>query len=86
MVMDEIAKEIIKQEKGINIPNTNKRLGCLLWMDDVVPIAENQEDLQEMLNITGNIANKYHTVFGEGKKAQYISRPGKCILLQNWEK
>ena len=42
MVMDEIAKEI-KQEKGINIPNTDKKLGCLLWMDDVVLIAENQE-------------------------------------------
>ena len=73
MVMDEIAKEIIKPEKGINIPNTNKKLGCLLWMDDVVLIAENQEELQEMLNITENIANKYHIVFGEEKsKAMHI--------------
>ena len=39
--------------------------GCLLW---IVPIAENQEELQEMLNIPENIANKYHIVFGEEKR------------------
>ena len=66
-VMDEIAKEIEKRNIGVPIPNSNRRIGCLLWMDDVVLLAENEKDLQEMLTITKKTADKYHIVFGQEK-------------------
>ena len=46
---------------------SGKIIGSLLWMDDVVLMAETAEDLQEMLNITKKVADKYHIVFGEEK-------------------
>jgi hypothetical protein len=47
LVMDEIAKEITKTKKGCPIPrNTNIKLGCLLWMDDVVLITDNEKEIQ----------------------------------------
>ena len=36
-------------------------------MDDVLLMADNEKDLQTLLNITVNTANKYHIVFGEEK-------------------
>ena len=36
-------------------------------MDDVALITENHKDLQEMLNITYDVANKYHIEFGMAK-------------------
>jgi hypothetical protein len=66
-VMDEIAKEIQNQNKGIQINESGNRIGCLLWMDDVVLMAESEKELQEMLNITQKVANKYHIVFGKEK-------------------
>ena len=65
--MDEIAKEIQKTNIGIEIPGSNTKIGCLLWMDDVLLMADNEKDLQTLLNITVNTANKYHILFGEEK-------------------
>ncbi len=77
-VMDEIAKEICKMNKGIKIPGTEKTIGCLLWMDDVLLMANSEEELQNMLNETDKIANKYHLVFGEEKsKVMIIGKKGK---------
>ena len=36
-------------------------------MDDVALIADNHKDLQEMLNITYDVANKYYIEFGMAK-------------------
>ena len=36
-------------------------------MDDVLLMADNEKDLQTLLNITVNTENKYHMVFGEEK-------------------
>ena len=47
-VMDEIAKEIQKLNKGIKIPHKKERIGCLLWMDDVLLMADNEKDLMIM--------------------------------------
>jgi hypothetical protein len=66
-VMDEIAKEIQKQNKGIQLNEGENRVGCLLWMDDVVLMAESEDELQEMLDITQSVANKYHIIFGKAK-------------------
>ena len=41
-LMDEIAEEINKYELGVNTNNTSHpKLGCLLYMDDVVLILSN---------------------------------------------
>ena len=51
-VMDEIAKEIQKTNIGIKIPGNNTKIGCLLWMDDVLLMADNEKDLQTLLNVS----------------------------------
>jgi hypothetical protein len=66
-VMDEIAKELQKENRGIRIGDTENKIGCLLWMDDVVLMAESPTELQEMLNTTKRVADKYHIVFGKEK-------------------
>ena len=55
LLMDEINKEIEINAKGITVPNTEKKVGCLLWMDDVALISTEEKELQEMLNITNDI-------------------------------
>ena len=67
VLMDEINKELEKQNIGINMEELDEIIGCLLWMDDVVLIAESKEQMQKMLNITNEIAGKYRIVFGEKK-------------------
>ena len=75
LLMDEIAKRIEKRNKGVQIPNSNKQIGCLLWMDDVVLIHNTHEGLQDLLDITDNIAKKYHIAFGRDKsKAMHIGK------------
>ena len=67
LIMDEINKEIVKQKVGPKLTNTEEHIGCLLWMDDVALIADNTKNLQNMLNITYDVANKYHIEFGMAK-------------------
>ena len=66
-LMDEIGKEIKKHNLGIQLPQTDEKLGCLLWMDDVALIANTQQQMQDMLNITQEISNRYRIKFGEEK-------------------
>ena len=40
--MDAIAKEIQQKYIGIKIPGSNTKIGCLLWMDDVLLMADNK--------------------------------------------
>ena len=73
LVMDEIAKEITKTNKGCPIPgNPNDKLGCLLWMDDVVLVTNNELEIQELLDITHATAGKYHIEFGQ-EKSKYMT-------------
>ena len=65
-LMDEIAKEVKQRNLGVNMGQGTK-IGCLLWMDDVALISENKEEMQEMLNITEEIGNRYRIKFGEEK-------------------
>ena len=65
VLMDEINKEIEKENLGINIEELGEIIGCLLWMDDVVLIAESKQQMEKMLEITNKIACKYHIEFGE---------------------
>ena len=67
-VMDEIAEEINKYELGVNTNNTSHpKLGCLLYMDDVVLINNSAQEMQTMLDITNDISSRYRIVFGKEK-------------------
>ena len=66
-MMDEIAKEIQKQNLGVQLTNSQKKVGCLLWVDDVVLISNDEKELQKMLDITDEIAKRYHLEFGKEK-------------------
>ena len=65
-LMDEIAKEIDKRGLGVTIA-PNRKIGCLLWMDDVVFITEKHQEMQEMLDIAHTAATRYRLKFGEEK-------------------
>ena len=67
LVMDEIAKKLNEEEQGCKIPGSDKKVGCLLWMDDVVLMNETPQGLQEMLTTTNIVAKKYHIHFGKEK-------------------
>ena len=81
------SKEIKKAGKGVTVGDT--KIGCLLWMDDVVLISNNKKEMEEMLKITDDIAKRYHLQFGKdksqvmaiGKKARkYKFKLGEMIL------
>ena len=74
VLMDEIAKEIEKKEMGVKITQ-DKKIGCLLWMDDVVLISEKKTEMQEMLNVVHSMATRYRLKFGAEKSK--IMRIGK---------
>ena len=67
--MDEVNKEIQKLNIGIELTNQDMTIiiACLLWMDDVVLIADNPKDMQELLNTTDHVSNKCHVAFGKEK-------------------
>ena len=46
---------------------TGNKVDSLLWMDDVCLIHHDQEKLQEILNVTNYVAQKYHIEFGAAK-------------------
>ena len=47
--INEFAKMIKESAVGVRICNV--QTGCLFWADDVILIADNNKDLQTMLNI-----------------------------------
>ena len=67
LIMDEINKEIQKHKLGPKFDNLQQSTGCLLWMDDVALVSSDTDELQAMLNITHDIASRYHIEFGEAK-------------------
>jgi hypothetical protein len=76
-VMDEIAKQMMKENIGIEV-NGQEKVGCLLWMDDVVLLAKSEKELQKMLDITKRVADEYHIVFGKEKsKVMVLNRKNK---------
>ncbi len=78
LLMDEISKEIAKESKGIELPNTDSKVGDLLWVDDVALMSTDEKQLQEMLNITNETAKKYRIEFGKEKsKILKIGKKGE---------
>ena len=66
-LIDEIAKEIKHENTGKTTINDTELTGCLLWMDDIALIHHDDKELQKMLNITEEIAKRYHIKFSEAK-------------------
>ena len=66
-LMDEIAKDLQEKSAGYQKIWSNTTMGCLLWMDDVVLIHRDNEEIQKMLSITNEIAKRYHIKFGKEK-------------------
>ena len=74
--MDEIAKELKSKKVGNQQVWNSNINGCLLSMDDVALFHHDKEELQNMLDITDDIATRYHIKFGKlfekvFKKAKY---------------
>ena len=65
-IIDEIAKELKLRNLGYETKSKVK-LDSLLWMDDVYLIHHDLNKLQEILDITNHVANKYHIQFGAAK-------------------
>ena len=79
--MDEITKEIGKNPKcNINIGDETTP-GCFLWMDDVVLMHTDPRMIQNMLDTTYRLAQRYRIKFGtEKSKVLHIDPPSP---LQN---
>ena len=71
-LMDEISKKIKENNLGIYIPSIEEKIGCLLWMDDVILISTEIPEHQIMLNITDNVAGTYHVEFGDDKSKSMV--------------
>ena len=82
LLMDEISKEIHRNQKGVKLEDINETIGCLLWMDDVLLIAEDPNEMKEMLKITDRVANIYHIEFGKAKSnVMKIGKKGEDISM-----
>ena len=67
IMMDQINQAIKAQNLGIHIEGTHIKIPSLLWVDDVLIMAETKEELQKMLDTINDIAAKYHIEFGMPK-------------------
>ena len=67
LLMDEINKEIKKENLGIQIDGMSEKIGSLLWVDDVFAVETNTANFQKELDITNNTSNIYHIEYGAPK-------------------
>ena len=58
LYLNELSKMLDKHEVGVHIMGVN--IKCLFWADDVVLLANNEQDLQRMLNIAAEFSHKWH--------------------------
>ena len=82
IIMDEISKELQEKNQGISIAENGIKQGTLLWVDDVFLIALEGE-LQNPLDITNEISNKYHIEYGEQKSNALPIKTGKRKIKEN---
>ncbi len=72
LLMDEIAKEVKKDNQGVKLSNNKEPIGSLLWVDDVALMSMDEKELQDMLNTTNQTASKYRIAFGKEKSQVMI--------------
>ena len=66
-LIDEIAKELTKEQIGNQRLWSNTVPGCLLWMDDVALAHQDKKEVKKMLNTTDEMAKRFHIKFGKEK-------------------
>ena len=81
IMMDQINQEIKARNLGIKIEGTDLQIPSLLWVDDVLVIAESLEEMQTMLNVINEIAAKYHIEFGMPKSNILKIGKKECITM-----
>ena len=72
LLMDEISKNIQKENIGIQIEGVEGKIGNILWVDDSTTIATEPQELQKTLDIADDIANTYHLEYSESKSNSQI--------------
>ena len=65
MYTEELAVRLGRSGLGVKVGQD--RLGVLLYADDIILLAENGRDMQEMLDITRDYAREFSISFGETK-------------------
>ena len=80
-LIDEISKELKDKNLGY-VTVANITLDSLLWMDDVCLIHHDLNKLQEILDVTNHVANKYHIQFGAAKCKVIRRGKGKKSALK----
>ena len=80
-LIDEISKELKEKNLGY-VTEANITLDSLLWMDDVCIIHHDLNKLQEILDVTNHVANKYHIQFGAAKCKVIRRGKGKKSALK----
>ena len=84
-LIDEISKELKEKNPGY-LTEANITLDSLLWMDDMCLIHHDLNKLQEILDVTNHVANKYHIQFGAAQcKAIKRGKEKKSALKLNGE-
>jgi len=63
--INEFAKLLAEHKLGVNICDV--RIGNLFWADDIVLIANNEHELQKMLDLAATFANSWHLSFNHTK-------------------
>ena len=82
LLMDEVSKNIEKEDMGIKIEGIDNKIGSLLWVDDVILITTKPQELQKSLDITDDTSNKYHVEYGQSKSNSQIIKHRKRINNQ----
>ena len=86
LLMDEISKNVQKENKGIQINGISGKKGSLLWVDDVLLITTSGEELQKSLDITDDTSKTYHIEYGQAKSnTQIIKRKTKVTKKENFK-
>ena len=55
------------KESNVGVELTTQIINCLLFADDIVLIGKSEEELQTLLNITGEFALKWNLKFNASK-------------------
>lgn len=69
---EEKSKTNKEKDKNKTIQNEEQQPRCLLWVDDVVLMSDNEKDHKQIIKITEKIANKYRIKFGQAKSKTMI--------------
>ena len=71
LLIDEIGKNLACKDKGLIL--IEQGVPCLLWVDDIVTMHTELEEVQVMLDIIYEMSNKYNYKFGMDKSKHLIS-------------